>query len=346
MFSIGNLRLPSSFILAPMSGISDLPFRLISRDFGCPLAFAEMVSARALVENNRKTLKLLKTSPSDRPLGIQLLVRDPEFLAGAIELLDDYCYDVLDLNAACPVRKVTRKGEGAALLKDPERLVALVKTAVKYARIPVTVKIRSGWDHTSINACDIAVRIADAGADAVCIHGRTKEQGYGGKADPDVIRDVKESVKIPVIASGDIFSSGAAKRVMAHTGCDAIMVARGALGNPWIFEELTDACREEAHPRPTLNELKTVMKRHLALSVESHGDLMGVVNFRKFFVWYVKGLRKARLLRSTAVRMSGVEEMMRLIDGLGTTRSPGLSPQASQASPCGRRPQPAQAPSP
>jgi tRNA-dihydrouridine synthase B len=333
MVSLGGVHLPLPFILAPMSGIGDLPYRLIAREFGCTLAFAEMVSARALCERNMKTTKLLKSTAADIPLGIQMLAADPHFLVHAVELLDRYHYDVIDLNAACPVRKVTRKGEGAALLKEPAKLSMLVAALVKVARVPVTVKIRSGWDGNSINACDIAKYVEDAGATAVCIHGRTRNQGYGGKADLSIVREVKRSVRIPVIGSGDVFSAEAAVQMMKETGCDGVMVARGALGNPWIFREMAAAYKGEQQPdRPRLDEVVAVMKRHLALSVECHGEIMGIVNFRKFFCWYVKGLRKARALRYQAVRVTGLADMLSLIDGLQTTQWPGSSPGASRAS--------------
>jgi tRNA-dihydrouridine synthase B len=348
MFSLGDLHLSIPFVLAPMSGVSDLPFRLITREFGCPLAFAEMISARALYEKNQKTLKLLETSSTDRPLGIQLLTRDPYFLAHAIELLEAYDYDILDLNAACPVRKVTRKGEGAALLKEPAKLSELVETLVKHARVPVTVKIRSGWDDTSVNAREIAARIEDAGADAVCIHGRTRQQGYGGKADLKVIGEVKATVKIPVLASGDIFSGDAAIRMIRETGCDAVMVARGALGNPWIFNRLESAFQEGTdgkNPGPLPGELKAVMKKHVSMSVECHGEKLGIVNFRKFFISYIKGLRRARALRYAGGTITSLEEMMKLIDAIGRPRSPGSSHPVSQASPCDLHQESTRAPS-
>lgn len=317
VFSIGNLRLSTPVIQAPMAGISDLPFRLIAREFACPLAFTEMVNARALGLTNRKTLRLLESSPLDRPLGIQLLTREPEHLLEALDMLESHSYDVIDLNAACPVRKVTRKGEGAALLKEPETISRLVKTLVDRSPVPVTVKIRSGWDHHSINATEIAQRIADAGAHALCIHGRTKTQGYGGKADMKVIEAVKNAVSIPVIGSGDIFSAQVAIHTMEETGCDAVMVARGGLGNPWIFQETAAMCRGETVPsRPALDALKCVMNKHLAMSVEYHGNKLGVINFRKFFAWYTKGLRNARLVRPKAFLANTAGEMQKFIDEL------------------------------
>jgi|WetSurMetagenome_2_1015567.scaffolds.fasta_scaffold43028_3 tRNA-dihydrouridine synthase B len=323
-----------------MAGISDLPFRLIAREFGCPLAFTEMVNARALGLTNRKTLRLLESSPIDRPLGIQLLAREPEHLLEALDILESHSYDVIDLNAACPVRKVTRKGEGAALLKEPEALSRLVQTLVDRSPVPVTVKIRAGWDHQSINAIEMAKRIADAGAHAVCVHGRTKSQGYGGKADMTVIEAVKNAVSIPVIGSGDIFSGQAAIRAMEETGCDAVMVARGGLGNPWIFQETTAMYRGETVPsRPGLDTLRSVMNEHLALSVEYYGTRLGVMNFRKFFAWYTKGLRNARLVRPKAFLANTTDEMRKFIGELQMPLSPDLPLPVSPELPCDRRPE-------
>ena len=312
------------FMLAPMAGVSDLPFRLIAREFGCPLAFTEMINGRALVLRNSKTLRLLRSLPQDRPLGVQLLGHEPDVLREALDALADYPYDVVDLNAACPVHKVTRKGEGAALLREPDVLFRLVSALVKHAPVPVTVKIRSGWDDGSINAPETAKRIEAAGASAVCVHGRTRSQGYRGKADMSVISAVKKAVAIPVIASGDVFSQEAAARIIEETGCDAVMIARGALGNPWIFRDLAlthgkggrDAGSRPLAGAPTLAEVKSIMEKHLALSVDYHGPVTGVINFRKCFVWYSRGLRDARLLRARAVYASSLDEMKALIDEL------------------------------
>ncbi len=322
------------FILAPMAGITDLPARLIAREFACPLAFTEMVNARGLGMENVKTLELLRSSSLDRPLGVQLLGHEPDHLRRALDALHAYRYDLIDLNAACPVRKVTKKGEGAALLKDPVRLIQLVATLVEHAPVPVTVKIRSGWDASSVNAVEIARRIADAGADALCVHARTKEQAYRGKADLNIIRAVKQAVAIPVIASGDMFSGEACREAMRVTGCDAVMIARGALGNPWIFRELAAPSTGMETGQPQIDEIVTVMQKHLASSIECHGEVLGVLNFRKFFIWYTRGMRDARTFRPKAVQMTTGEQMRLLIDELRTSQLPGSSRRASRSLPC------------
>jgi tRNA-dihydrouridine synthase B len=326
MFAIRDLHIQYPFLLAPMSGISDLPFRTINREFGCPFAFTEMINARALGLKNDKTLNYLRSATGDRPLGIQLLSGEPQYILHALDQLQGYQYDLLDLNAACPAPKVTRKGEGAALLREPVRLTKLVKTLVDNAHVPVSVKIRSGWDDKSINAVDLARRIEDAGADAICIHGRTRMQGYGGRVDLTIIEAVKAVVKVPVIASGDVFTARAALNVFKETGCDAVMVARGAWGNPWIFRDLIDVLRTgEEKSAPSLPELQAVMHKHLDFSVQYYGPTMGIVTFRKLFIWYTRGLVRARVLREQAVKINTFEEMKRLIDVLQMSRTPRVA---------------------
>ena len=298
-----------------MAGITDLPFRVLNRRFGAKLAFVEMINVRSLGYNSNKTQQMLTTNKEDRPLGVQILGCEPDFILRALDILKNYQYDILDFNAACPVKKVTRRGEGASLLKDPARLHELLKLVVKNSSVAVTVKIRTGWDIKSRNAKDVALAAQDAGISALFIHGRTKLQGYSGKVDYSLIKEVKHSVQIPVIASGDVFSAGLAKRMLDETGCDGLLVARGALGNPWIFKQVSAYLEKtEALPLPDSEEIAQVMLEHLHLCMDFYGVRNGVKIFHKFFGWYSKGFRKVRVLREKAYRAKTKEEMSAMIE--------------------------------
>ena len=322
MLVLGRMTINPPLVLAPMAGISDLPFRLINRSFGCPFAFTEMISASSLVHGSRHTRSMLATTAEDRPLGVQLLGGDPIIIRKALDILGNDHFDVVDFNAACPVSKVVSRGEGAALLKDPSRLQDLLREIVSATDKPVTVKIRSGWDGRSINARDVALRAEDAGVQAVFIHGRTKVQGYSGAVDYDVIREVKESLTIPVIASGDALSSDLIRRMFGETGCDGVVTARGALGNPWIFPQTTGyLAGGTVMSSPDIAERQRVMKEHLSLNIAFHGERRGVIHFRKFFVWYTHGLA-VRDLRIRVFHEGTCDGMMRLIDEICPPRRP------------------------
>ncbi len=315
MLKIGNLKLSSPFILAPLAGISDLPFRLINRSFGCELAFVEMISARALVYKSKKTEAMLATVSCDKPLGVQLLGSDPYTIKTALDIIGKYNFDVININAACPVGKVTARGEGAGLLREPNKLQELLKLVVTAAIAPVTIKIRTGWDETSVNARDVALRARDAGIQGLFIHGRTKVQGYRGRVDYRIIGEVKEALDIPVIASGDILSPELAKKMFDETGCDGIVMARGALGNPWIFRETAAFLNTGAvQQHPSLHEVCTTMLTHLRLCADHCGDRVGTILFRKFFAWYTRGLSETRLLKDKAFRAESVEQMTAIIE--------------------------------
>jgi tRNA-dihydrouridine synthase B len=328
VLQIGDLKLAAACFLAPLAGISDLPFRMINRARGCGFAFTEMISARSLVYQSQSTLKMLSTTPQDRPLGVQLLGNDPEILRKSVDLLADYPFDVIDFNAACPVGKVTSRDEGAGLLKDPRKIGQLLRVIVENASLPVTLKIRAGWDGASLTAKEAALYAEDAGIAALCIHGRTREQGYRGRVDYNIIREVKESVRIPVIASGDALSPLLIKRLFDETGCDGVSVARGALGNPWIFRETSEFFRTGSLPeRPGIAELTSTMAEHLDLCCAFHDEESGTKLFRKFFVWYTKGIFDIRPLRQRAFTAKTKDEMMELIGELGT-RERITSPEA------------------
>lgn len=308
------LNLKSNLILAPMAGISDLPYRMLNRKFGAELAFTEMVNARSLSYGNVKALELLSSAKGDRPLGIQLVGNEPEYLNRAIEKLHKYKFDILDLNAACPERKVVAKGEGAALLKDPKKLKRLLKILVRESKWPVTVKIRSGWDKNAINARDTALYAEDAGVAAIFIHGRTRNQLYSGVVDYRVIRSVKDAVKVPVIGSGDVLSGPLARKMFDETGCDGILIARGALGNPWIFNEIKEYLGQGTVPeRPSRDTVIKTMIYHLNSSVKCFGAKRAVPSFRKFFCWYTKGLDNVRQLRVAACAAKTRKEMLATI---------------------------------
>ena len=315
------LSKPFPLISAPLAGLSDLPFRLINRQFGCQYAFLEMIHARSLTYENIKTLDLLRTQESDTPLGLQLLGDEAPFLKLAIELLEKnkYKHDVLDFNAACPIKKITCKGEGAALLKNRRKLSSLIKVLVKNSKVPVTVKMRLGWDDT-VKAVDIASSIQDAGAQVVFVHGRTKIQGYSGEVDYPAIRKIKKKLTIPIVASGNILDPFLAKKMFEQTGCDGILIARGGLGNPWIFKQISEfLSKEQLIPRPSVNEIAGIMKTHLNLYMGHYGPKRGLWNFRKFFVWYTRGMNNIKQLRCRVMRVSSEADMLLVIEDFKQT---------------------------
>ena len=314
MLKIGSLNLKSNLILAPMAGISDLPFRMLNRKFGVEMAFVEMINCRSISHKSRRTAAMLSSNAKDRPLGIQILGCEEKYILKALDVLKGYKFDLLDFNAACPAKKVSRRGEGASLLKEPKKLHKLLKLVVKNSSLPVTVKIRIGWDKDSINAKEVALYAQDAGVSGLFVHGRTKTQGYSGAPDYDVIRDVKKAVSIPVIASGDIFSAELTKKMFDETGCSGVNVARGALGNPWIFKEIKEYLKTgKIKPAPDIREIIKIMLQHLDASIAFYGERNGVVIFRKFFGWYTKGFRKIRPLREKSSRAKTRLEMVEII---------------------------------
>jgi len=289
---------------------------MINRSFGCGLAFTEMISSTALAYKSKNTLRMLSTNEHDRPLGVQLLGGDPEIIRRALEILSGYSFDIIDLNAACPASKVVSGGKGAGLLKEPEKLQKILKIIIGNTNLPVTVKIRSGWDEYSVNAVDTALRAQDSGVSGLFIHGRTKTQGYSGSVDYSIIREVKRALNIPVIASGDALTPELIKKMFDETGCDGVAVARGALGNPWIFsgtsEHLTN---EQASRKPDIHEIACIMKEHLSLIVGFRGETIGVMQFRKFFSWYLRGMA-FKELKVKAFRAETRDDMLRLINEL------------------------------
>ncbi|MFC1703912.1 tRNA dihydrouridine synthase DusB [Candidatus Omnitrophota bacterium] len=314
MLHIGPIKIKSRLILAPMAGVSDFPFRAINRSVGCELAFVEMINARSLSYKSKKTKRMLYSTKKDTPLGVQIVGCEPEYIKRALEILQGYDFDILDFNAACPSKKVVRRGEGAALLKHPKKINRLLKILVKSSTVPVTIKIRAGWDAHSINAKEVALASEDAGISALFIHGRTRAQGYSGVVDHSVIKQVKKAVKIPVIASGDIFSPVLAKKMFDETGCDGLLVARGALGNPWIFKEVTSFLKNaKVIKRPPVDTIVKVMIEHLRLCLDFYGERGGVRLFRKYLIWYTKGFHKVRPLREKISHLKTKKSMIDVI---------------------------------
>jgi tRNA-dihydrouridine synthase B len=295
---IGTLSLKNEMILAPMAGITNLPFRLINRDFGVGLTFTEMISANGLIRGMGKTLRYLDCHPGDTPLGVQIFGADPSILAESARILTGLGADLLDINMGCPVKKIVRTGAGAALMKDPQRIAAILAAVRKGTHLPLTVKMRAGWNTQYINVLEVAKIAEDSGVDAVIVHPRTADQAFSGTADWSIIGKVKGQLKIPVIGNGDIKRGDDAVRMKQTTGCDAVMVGRGCLGNPWIFEQINARLQGLVDPSPpSLGQREQMIRRHLALELAAVGEKTGMKMFRKHLLWYTKGLKGGSAFR-------------------------------------------------
>jgi tRNA-dihydrouridine synthase B len=298
-------------LLAPLAGISNLPFRLIARSFGCSFAFTEMISANGLIRKADKTFEYLRTCREDKPLGVQIFGADPMIIADAAKIVESRGAELIDINMGCPVKKVIRAGAGAILMKEPDRVEKIIKAVKKVVNVPVTVKIRSGWNPSSINAVEIARIAEDAGADAIIIHARTANQGFGGAANWNIIKQVKKVVSIPVIGNGDIRQPQDALRMLRETSCDAAMVGRGALGNPWIFKGIIQLCSgKKEESVPCLEERLKIIKSHWKMESEFLGEKSANKNFRKHLLWYTKGLENSTRFRQMAGKLSDKESVM------------------------------------
>ena len=312
---IGNVELSNPYILAPMAGVTDLPFRLLCKEQGAGLLCMEMVSAKAIQYNNKNTKALLEIHPEESPVSLQLFGSDPDIISEIAKRIEELPFAILDINMGCPVPKIVRNGEGSALMKQPKLVHEIVSKTAKAIQKPVTVKIRKGFDDTCINAVEIAKIIEDAGAAAVAVHGRTREQYYSGKADWDIIRQVKEAVSIPVIGNGDVVSGESAIAMMKETGCDGVMIGRGAQGNPWIFSELLAYEKTGVMPpRPNAVELKDMMLRHARLQMQYKGEYLGIREMRKHVSWYTTGLKNSAKLRGEINAVESYEELQKLLE--------------------------------
>jgi len=307
---IGSLSLANPLLLAPLSGISDLPFRLLAKEQGCALVCTEMISAEGLVRNQKATQRLLRNCPEERPLAVQIFGSRPETMAGAAKIVEGYGADLVDINMGCPVRKVVHGGSGAALLKDLARAAKIVSLVRKAIFLPLTIKIRSGWDDNNKNYLEAAKMAEECGVDAVTIHGRTRSQGYGGKADWEVIARAKNHLRIPVIGNGDLTSPQAVVDFFAQTQSAGGMIGRGALGNPWIFQQTLRLLDGLQPGEPSLQEKEEMIIRHLKMMMETRGEVRGFKEFRKHLIWYTRGLRGAAEFRSQIPHWKTVPEMI------------------------------------
>jgi len=311
---IGTLCIADNIFLAPMAGITDLAFRLLCKEQGCSMVYTEMISSKGLFYENERTEKLLEIHPLERPVGVQIFGSEPSIMGQIAERINDTDADLIDINMGCPAPKIVKNGEGSALLKDLKKVEEIIKEVVKRARKPVTVKIRKGWDDSCINAVEVAKIAWNEGASAITVHGRTREQFYSGKADWEIIGKVKNAVGIPVIGNGDIFQPEDAENMFDVTGCDAVMIGRGAQGNPWIFREIKHyLLTKEKLPIPTPREKIEMALRHLDLEIKLKGEKIGIAQMRKHIAWYIKGLHNASNIRNQVNMMNKKDEIVELL---------------------------------
>lgn len=307
---IGNVELNNNIFLAPMAGVTDMPLRILCKEFGAGLVYTEMVSSKGMFYNDEKTKQLMNINDAERPVAVQIFGSDATIMSETAKKVSEEA-DIIDINMGCPAPKVTKNLDGSKLMLHPELVDEITKMVVGASSVPVTIKIRKGWDDEHINAVEVA-RIAEKnGVSAITVHGRTREQFYTGKADLDIIKKVKEAVNIPVIGNGDIVDGESAKKMFQETGCDAIMIGRGSNGNPWIFKEVIEYLENGIElPKPTLEERKQMILRHLKMLVEYKGEYTAIREMRKQIAWYIKGIENAATIRNEINQIEDLNELV------------------------------------
>ena len=313
--TIGNVTLDNPVILAPMAGVTDLPFRVLCREQGAGLICMEMVSAKAILYRNKNTEELMEIHPAEHPVSLQLFGSDPDILSEIASQIEERPFDILDLNMGCPVPKVVNNGEGSALMRNPRLVEEILRKLVKSVKKPVTVKIRKGFDEEHVNAVEIARIAEDCGVAAIAVHGRTRQQYYSGQADWDIIAAVKSAVRIPVIGNGDVNSPAAARALLEQTGCDGVMIGRGAQGNPWIFRETVHFLETgEVLPPPTMKEKHDMILRHAAVLCQVKGEYTAVREMRKHLSWYTTGMPHSARFRQLINTLESMEELTAAVE--------------------------------
>jgi len=318
MIKIGNITVDSKLALAPMAGVTDLAFRTICRELGAGLTYTEMISAKALVYQDRKTLKLLQLGENEHPSAVQIFGSEPECMAeAAVKALEISGADFIDINMGCPVGKVVKSGDGCALMKDPDKAMKIIVAVTKSIKTPVTVKIRKGWDKGNANAVEFAKMAEEAGVSAITVHGRTRTQMYSGKADWDIIKKVKQSVNIPVIANGDVFDAESAVKILDYTGADMAMIARGAMGDPWLFERAAALLKNENRPpvRPIGKRAETA-QRQFEMAAKQKGEKIACLEARKHYSWYLRGVPHSGYYKEKISKAETLSDLREITEGI------------------------------